>query len=150
LKFRYGSVSDVVGDAPRIFWYSTRETRPISAAFTTATAGMRVTDTATHTYDADRRLTRIDHQIDKGASFAETFTEWDQFGRPTAGRLQNDALTVAYNDTDRTGTVTRPTLGTSLTQRFDANGIKIGETAVSRDATTETTYTIRSTATVCR
>jgi hypothetical protein len=148
--FRYASVGDFVGDAPRIFWYSTRDARIMSVSGTTTSSGTSASYEATHTYDGDRRLTRIDGRTNAGGTNTEIFTTWDEFGRPTAGRSNNDTITISYNDADRSITFTNVTNGATLTKRFDANGIEIGQTSRSAGGTTIETATIRSTATVCR
>ena len=143
---KFASVNDFIGDAPRVFIFSTASVHPTSIVSTTA----GVTSNATYTYDSQGRLTRFSTQLSTGASEVLTFSSWDSFGRPTAATGSTTSFVYTYDDSARTATITNAQGGT-ITQSFDANGILVRQVSVVPGGGTETqVWTIQSTDTVCR
>jgi YD repeat-containing protein len=147
IVFKFASVADFIGDAPRIYIISTSSVHPMKVS-TTQTTG--VTTTSSYTYDSQGRVTRIDLQTNGGSS-VQTFTSWDSFGRPTFSTLSNPNATLAYayDDSARVGTITN-NLGHVITRTFDANGIAVRQVSVTGSVTATQVDTIPSTAMVCR
>ena len=145
IVFKFASVADFIGDAPRIYIISTSSVHPMKVS-TTQTTG--VTTTSSYTYDSQGRVTRTDIQTN-GGSDVQTFTSWDSFGRPTLSTLSKATLAYAYDDSARVGTITN-NLGAVLTWTFDANGINVRQVTVAGGSTATEVHTIQSTAMVCR
>jgi YD repeat-containing protein len=105
---------------------------------------------ATFTYDAQRRLTKITNNL----GVVTSYSAWDASGRPTTGSLvDGTTITFVYDDAARTWTQTQvpPTAARSVsTETFDGNGIPIKSVVVQGNVTTTTTFTTTSTAQVCR
>jgi hypothetical protein len=104
--------------------------------------------TRTNTYDSQRRLTRIDTSTGGGI----VYTSWDSKGRPTAGNASGTTLTLVYDDTARTITLTSGTGASApvTTLTYDPNGILIREIVKDGAFTTTTDHAIQSTAQVCK
>jgi len=112
-------------------------------------AGTVTNVTATHTYDAGGRLTRVEHLSPNGYKSVETFASWDPFSRPTAGRSDNGGpVTFAYNDAERT--LTHTFASGSATVRYDPNGIRIAQALDAQNNISRETVTVHASATVCR
>jgi YD repeat-containing protein len=142
----YNSVADFV-DEVRVNPPIDRQTGNSSTSSGQCGTG---SGSATFTYDAQRRLTKITSNL----GVVTAYSAWDASGRPTAGSLSNGTtITFVYDDAARTWTQTQvPTTGTRSvsTETFDANGIPIKSVVVQGNVTTTTTFTTTSTAQVCR
>ena len=143
---KFAKVDDFVGDAPRVFIFSTASVHPASIVSTTA----GITSNGTYTYDSQGRLTRFSTQLSTGITEVLTFSAWDTFGRPTAATGSTTTFVYAYDDAARTATITNGQGGT-ITQSFDANGIVVRQVSVVPGGGTETqVWTIQTTDMVCR
>jgi YD repeat-containing protein len=147
--FKFASIADFVGDAPRIVLLASTDFHPMSVIATVTTPGLQSTSTLTYTYDSQKHLMRIATVNNLGGAQNQTVTQWDSFGRPTTTTIDSGALNYAYNDTARTATITNAAGGV-ITQTFDANGIQIAQTSVTPTATETQSWTINSTAQVCK
>jgi hypothetical protein len=142
----FASVAEFVGDAPRVFIYSTSTVHPLSLVSTMA----GTTTNVAYTYDSQGRLTRFSALLSGGGSEVLTFSTWDTFGRPTAAVGSSTAFVYTYDDSARTATIANGQGGT-IAQNFDSNGILVRQVSVVPGGATETqTWTIQSTDTVCR
>jgi YD repeat-containing protein len=59
-------------------------------------------------------------------------------------------MTIVYDDADRELTVSHAQGQSTVTMRFDSNGIKIAQTTTGPNSTTTEAIAVRTTATVCR
>lgn len=124
---------------------------------TTATeARGSFTSSVVNTYDQQNRLVQEVGES-PGGPFTTTYTGWDEAGRPTAGttvtRGNINALTLAYDDAQRTVTTTVDTglqrLVCVLT--FDANGNPAATSCRAPGGITNgSTTTTTATAKICR
>lgn len=126
-------------------------TRSLGTTTVTTSGGLAVTLTATHGYDAQRRLvsTVLDNSLLPQSSFS--YTAWDGSGRPTAGTLTSFAgvfpLSISYDNANRT--VTRNTGLNICTVTHDQNGNIVRESCTGTTPSV-TEVTIHTTTQVCR
>ena len=146
ITYKFDSVNDFIGDAPRILHFG----RAPTVTIRTLTPGLASMMTSTQSFDGQGRLTRITSRMAGKVVAVQTFTAWDQFGRPTAATDSTQAYTYAYDDAERVVTVTNVTAGAVIKQIFDVNGIHIGQVTTGAGETQEQTFTIHSTATMCK
>jgi hypothetical protein len=103
----------------------------------------------TFDHDAQRRQTGLLFQIVDGPTIKTIYSSWDAFGRPTAHTTGGQVFKSAYDDTNRTMTVTGP--GGVQVRTFDQHGNAIREAnAPAGGAPSATTITIQKTVTACR
>jgi YD repeat-containing protein len=146
ITYKFASVDDFISDAPRIVHFG----RATTVTIRTTAPGLASTTTLTQSFDGQGRLTRITSRLGDKIVGVQTFTAWDQFGRPTAATDGTQAYTYAYNDVERVVTLTNVTARAVIRQTFDANGIHIGQVSTGPGGTEQQTFTIHSTATVCK
>lgn len=63
---------------------------------------------------------------------------------------QSGRSEYAYNDAERTATITNVNAATVVTQTFDENGLHVRQTSRSAAGNETSTWTIQSTAQICR
>lgn len=144
---RYASVADFV-DEVRVIPPIARLTAG-TVTYSPSGAGMQ-NRTETYSYDTQRRLTQIVFRFDGGAVQTATYSTWDASGRPTAASIAGTNLTYAYNDAQRTMTITTPATGAVQTHTYDGNGNQVQQ-VVSAGSSTETwTWTIAATERICQ
>jgi YD repeat-containing protein len=136
----YNSVADFVNEV-RVIPPINMQTGSTSTNSGSCGSG---TGSNTFSYDGQGRLTAIT----PNTGSATTYTAWDSSGRPTAGTIGGNIITVVYNDAARTQTQTQQGGVTTLT--FDANGILTSSVLVQSGITTTTTFTTTATAIVCK
>ncbi len=126
--------------------------RSLGTTTTVSGAGLNSTNTATNTYDGQRRLvmtTAVSQTAGlPSVTSTTTYTTWDSAGRPTAGSTVAGGVTtpVSYAYDNATRTQTQTSGGTSCTQTFDTNGNPL----VGNCAGAVATFTTLTTQQVCR
>lgn len=145
---RFASRSDFVDEA------STNPPRTLSLGTTTVTTvgGLSLTNTATNSYDGQRRLVAtIIASTPPLGDVSLTYSAWDASGRPTAGVMTTPGATfpmsISYDAANRSAT--RNTGLNVCTVTHDANGIIIRETCTGTTGST-TIVTILSTQSICK
>lgn len=148
---RFASRSDLVDEVAVVPPVS----RALGTTTVTSTAGLSVTTTATHAYDAQRRLVSTELvtapiPVIGSLTTTTTFSAWDSSGRPTAGVATGaggSTVTISYDTPNRTST--RNTGLNTCTQTYDQNGILTREVCTGTTAST-TVVTVNGTQQVCK
>lgn len=147
---RFASRNDVIDEVAVIPPLS----RALGTTTVTSVAGLSVTTTATHTYDAQRRL--LATAVVTTVPFAgllstnTSYSAWDGSGRPTAGATTGDGasgVSISYDNGSRTATQNRGL--NTCTQTYDQNGILTREVCTGTTPST-TVVTVNATQQVCR
>jgi YD repeat-containing protein len=145
MTFTFATVDDFLGNPDRVILFG----HPQRMTMRHTGAGVNLLSHATYTYDAAGRLTRLATDT-AGRKHDEIFTAWDSVGRPTAATAGAQIMAYSYDDAKRIGRITNKGAGTVVVKRFDVNGIEIGDEQSGPAGTVTNTWTIHSTATICR
>ena len=129
--------------------------RALGTTTVTTLAGQSLTTTATHIYDAQRRLAST--QVVTGPipvigslNTLTAFSAWDASGRPTTGVAGGDGggnVTLTYDNANRT--VTQSSAQNTCTLTYDANGVVIREACTGTTDST-TVVTVNATQQICK
>jgi YD repeat-containing protein len=141
---QFGSVADFVGDPSRVAFFPRAET--ITVKFPSSTS------TQSYSYDARGYLAKITtlSNAGSGGSMVQTFTAWDGFGRPTAGRDDKQTYALTYDDVQRVVTMKISGLPSVITVKLDANSNQVATTTVNPNFKDTTTITIHATQEICK